>query len=146
MRINTRFPVAVHILVLLALAGDKGRTSELMARSVNTNPVVIRRTIAMLKKAGLVEVRPGAAGTVLNRDADAVTLLDIYNAVKSSEDEPLFDVHPHPNPQCYVGSNIHEALWEPLSQAQKAMEEKLAEYTLAGVAQPIAKKRPPRRA
>ena len=52
MRINTRFTVAVHMLALLALNKNEARpsTSELLAKSVGTNPVVIRQLMQMLKK------------------------------------------------------------------------------------------------
>ena len=54
MNINTRFSVGVHILTLLACKPNRGITSEMLARSVNTNSVVIRRLTGQLKKAGLV--------------------------------------------------------------------------------------------
>jgi DNA-binding IscR family transcriptional regulator len=140
MRINTRFPVAIHILSLLALNKDKPNTSELLARSVNTNPVVIRRIIAQLKKKGLLSVRPGVGGAELLDEPGKINLLDVYNAVKTPGDPALFDVHKNPNPRCFVGANIHDALGGPLSDAQRAMEEKLASYTLLDVIRPIAER------
>lgn len=59
MKISSRFTVAVHILSLLALEKNAHCTSEWIAGSVNTNPVVVRRVIGQLKKAGFVQVRPG---------------------------------------------------------------------------------------
>ncbi len=56
MAISTRFSVGIHILSLIAT--DEKMTSDLIAGSVNTNPVVIRKIMSMLKKADLIEVRP----------------------------------------------------------------------------------------
>ncbi|HWQ41886.1 MAG TPA: Rrf2 family transcriptional regulator [Desulfosporosinus sp.] len=139
MRINTRFPVAVHILALLALNQETTTTSELIAKSVNTNPVVIRRINAMLKKAKLITIKAGVGGAYLNLSPQEITLLDVYNAVKSSEDDLLFDLHCNPSKKCVVGANIHEALSEPLLAAQKSLEDSLQEYTLFDVAEKIRK-------
>ena len=139
MRINTQFPVAVHILALLAFFEDKSPSSELIAKSVGTNPVVIRRVVSQLKKSGLVDAQAGIKGTSLRKKPKDITLLDIYNAVRSSE-EALFDVHPNPNPACVIGAHIKEAMSIPLSDAQKAMENKLASFTLLDIVRPISEK------
>jgi DNA-binding IscR family transcriptional regulator len=145
MRMNTRFSVAVHAMTLIALSsikygGDHAITSEVMASSINTNPVVIRRITAMLKKSGLVDVKAGVGGAVLKHAPKDITLLDIYNAVKNSEDDTLFEVHKNPNPKCYVGAHILYAIASPLQDAQRAMEDRLAAYTLQEVINPIAEK------
>lgn len=133
MRVNTRFPVSIHILTLAALIGEERSTSENIAKSVNTNPVVIRRINAMLKKAGLITVISGVGGTRLNRRPEDITLLDIYHAVISVSNESLFDLHHDPNPSCPVGANIQAALAGPLASAQLAMEDCLSKYTLADI-------------
>lgn len=133
--INTQFPVAVHILAFSAIIGSQV-TSEFIATSVNTNPVVIRRINTLLKKAGLITTHLGVGGMSLNHDPKDITLLDIYKAVTSLE-ENLFDVHNAPNPECPVGSNIHESLRAPLSEAQQALEDSLAKYTLDDIIQTI---------
>lgn len=133
MQISSRFSVAVHVLTLLATnpAGEL-LTSDRMAGSVNTNPVVIRRILGQLKKAGLVEVRAAAGGTYLRRDPATITLLEVYRAVAVVE-EQLFSVHEKPNPHCVVGRNIQAALEETLGRAQAALEQELAVTTLAQV-------------
>lgn len=134
MQISSRFSVAVHILTLLAVtpAGEL-LTSDRMAGSVNTNPVVIRRILGQLKKAGLVEVRAAAGGTYLRRPAAAITLLDVYRAVEVVEGD-LFSVHDKPNPRCPVGRNIQAALDDTLRRAQAALEQQLAGTSVAQVA------------
>ena len=54
MKISSRFTVAVHVLSLIAMEENSAQcTSEWMAESVNTNPVVIRRVMGKLKKSRL---------------------------------------------------------------------------------------------
>ena len=57
--INSRFAVAIHILALVAAGPREQVTSEFIAGSVNTNPVVIRRISGMLRKAGLINLTSG---------------------------------------------------------------------------------------
>ncbi|MDT8977156.1 Rrf2 family transcriptional regulator [Paenibacillus sp. chi10] len=130
MKISSRFSVAVHILSLLALEPNAHHTSEWMAGSVNTNPVVIRRVTSQLKKAGLVDVRPGTGGATLSKPAGDITLLDVYRAVEAVEEGELFGFHDHPNPKCPIGANIESVLQLVMLRAQSAMEQVLEEMTL----------------
>ncbi|NUU64145.1 Rrf2 family transcriptional regulator [Paenibacillus agri] len=134
MNISTRFAVAIHILTLIDSNKDGKSTSEWIASSVNTNPVVIRRITGMLNKAGLVDVRPGVAGAKLARDPEQITLLEIYKAVNAVEEGSLFAIHEHPNPDCPVGKNIAGAIVPVFGRAQTAMESVLQGVTLAEIA------------
>ncbi|MCA0754812.1 Rrf2 family transcriptional regulator [Paenibacillus sp. N4] len=129
-QISTRFSIAVHTLSLIAFCSDEC-TGDFIAGSVNTNPVVIRRIMGMLKKAGLVEVRPGVGGASLLKAPEEITLLDIYRAVNVIEENQLFRIHEAPNVQCPVGRNIEEVLQAELYEAQAAMEQRLAQTTLS---------------
>ena len=129
-QISTRFSIAVHILSLIAFSpGDC--TGDFIAGSVNTNPVIIRRIMGMLKKAGLIEVRAGVGGASLRKHADQITLLDIYRAVNVIEENQLFRIHEKPNYKCPVGRNIELVLQSELKEAQSAMEQRLAQTTLS---------------
>lgn len=142
MRINTRFPVAVHMMVLISFIQKMGKTatSEILAKSVGTNPVVIRQMMSMLRKAGLIETRTGASGIDLTKKEEEITLLDIYRAVQTDANASLFDFHPNPNSTCFVGANIRDAMEQPLNEAQRAMEQSLAGYSLQNIADYIDKK------
>lgn len=133
MTISSRFAVAIHALSLLELNKDGINTSDYIAGSVNTNPVVIRRILGMLSKAGIVQVRPGVAGTKLVRPALELTLLDIYRAVEVVEEDALFSIHEKPNPNCPVGKHIQESIEPVFSAAQTAMEQTLAKVTLQDI-------------
>ncbi|SFS42693.1 Rrf2 family transcriptional regulator [Marininema halotolerans] len=130
MKISSRFAIAVHILSLLAIEKSSTNTSEWIAGSVNTNPVVIRRIIGYLKKAGFVTVRPGTGGTYLLKELEDITLLDVYRAVDVVEEGELFHIHESPNPECPVGGNIQTVLDIVLKNAQSAMEQVLAHITI----------------
>lgn len=130
MKISSRFSVAVHILSLLSIDSASHCTSEWIAGSVNTNPVIIRRVLGQLKKAGLANVRPGTGGASLAKDLKDITLLDVYRAVDVVEEGRLFHIHEQPNPQCPVGANIQFVLELILTRAQNAMEEILGGVTM----------------
>ncbi|WP_438445008.1 Rrf2 family transcriptional regulator [Gorillibacterium sp. sgz5001074] len=133
-KISSRFSVAVHILSVIA-ASPSESTGDYIAGSVNTNPVIIRRIMGMLKKAGLVDVRPGVGGAALRRAPGEITLLDVYRAVEVIDDDELFHIHEEANPQCPIGRNIESALREELAEAQRAMERRLAQVTLQSLAE-----------
>lgn len=141
MRINTRFPVAVHMLALTAMLQKKGIpiTSDLLAQSVGTNPVVIRQMMSLLRKAGLIETKSGTPGCRVVKEEQEILLLDIYKAVQKDSDASLFQFHPHPNPNCFVGGNIAGAMEKPLRDAQEAMEQSLASWTLEDIVNYIEK-------
>jgi len=122
--------MAVHILSLIAVDSNE-LTGDFIAGSVNTNPVVIRRIMGLLKKAGLVDVRPGVGGASLLKAPEEITLLDIYRAVNLVEDNQLFRIHEDPNMKCLVGRNIESVLQSELNEAQTAMEQRLAQKTLS---------------
>ncbi|MNI13839.1 putative HTH-type transcriptional regulator YwnA [compost metagenome] len=130
MKISSRFSIAVHILSLLAIDKDAHQTSEWIAGSVNTNPVIIRRILGQLKKYGLVQVRAGTGGASLQKDLDEVSLLDVYRAVEVMDEGELFHIHDEPNPDCPVGANIQVVLQLILKRAQHAMEQILADITM----------------
>ncbi|MFS0728158.1 Rrf2 family transcriptional regulator [Paenibacillus sp. 1P07SE] len=128
-QLSTRFSMAIHTLSLIA-KGPGDITGDFIAGSVNTNPVVIRRIMGMLKKAGLVDVRAGVGGASLLRAPEEITLLDIYRAVDIVDDNRLFGVHSGSNINCLVGRNIEQVLQSELREAQQALEQRLAQTTL----------------
>lgn len=128
-QISTRFSIAVHILSLITVSPNEC-TGDYIAGSVNTNPVIVRRIMGMLKKAGLIEVRPGVGGAFLRKEPEQITLLDIYHAVNVIEQNQLFRLHEDPNIACLVGRNIENVLQAELREAQTAMEQRLGQTTL----------------
>ncbi|MGU7934923.1 Rrf2 family transcriptional regulator, partial [Streptococcus suis] len=100
--------------------------------SVGVNPVIIRNILSQLKEAGLVEVARGVGGARLAQAPDQITLLHVYQAVELfGEKGQLFAFHEQPNPSCQVGRNIHPLLDSRLENAQSALENELAQTTIA---------------
>ena len=131
---NTRFPVALHILTLLAVENKcQPTTSEYLAESANTNPVVIRRLLGSLRRAGLITVQLGAGGGVsLARSAREITLLEVFCAVR--ETEIFFLDTRKANPYCICGRNMQPVLADIFREVEGAVYQKLAEITLDQVA------------
>nr|WP_206700665.1 Rrf2 family transcriptional regulator [Lysinibacillus sphaericus] len=132
-KISSRFTIAVHILSIIKQNPSTICTSEFMAESVNTNPVVIRKILSYLKKASIVQVRRGTGGASLVKDLDAITLLEVFRSVEVVEENQLFHLHENPNPDCPIGANIQAVLEIILVQAQEAMEQVLANITMEQV-------------
>lgn len=132
---NSRLTIAAHALTWIGLYQRRGHevaTSEQIATSVNTNPVVIRRLLGELRKAGLVDSRRGVgAGWILARDLAAITLLDVYQAI---EPGPVFALHrATPNPECVVGHGIGPAMAAVYDGVEVALRGELAKTTLEDV-------------
>ena len=135
MQIGSKFTIGVHILTAIDYFREMGRVnSEFLAGSIGVNPVIVRTVISQLREAGILQTQRGASGAELTRQLDEITLYDIYKAVGSvDEEEGLFHFHEQPNPDCPVGRNIHRVLDRRLIDAQRAMEEKLRQTTLADI-------------
>jgi DNA-binding IscR family transcriptional regulator len=133
--IATRFAVATHILLYLAAGPGEGTITSLrLARSVNTNPVVVRRIAGQLARAGLVLIRRGPGGAALAREPQAITLEDVWLAVNTNDRLTLLPVHRNPDPECPVGGVVRLLLLEAFGGAERALHERLAQMTLASLA------------
>ncbi|GAB3274060.1 Rrf2 family transcriptional regulator [Kineosporia babensis] len=141
MSANSRLTIAAHALVWIGLYQRRGHevaTSEQIATSVNTNPVVIRRLLGELRGADLVSARRGTgAGWVLRKNLVELTLLDVYRALGS---EPVFALHPaQPDPDCVVGHGIGPVIAGAYQNVEAAMHRELAGITLEDVLRDILK-------
>ena len=130
MQFSSRLTIAVHILLCIEAFKDEYKvTSNFLASSVKTNPVIIRNILGSLSSAGLVEVKAGVGGAYLARSSDEISLLDIFRAVE--KEEALFHFHENPNPQCPIGRNVHSVMDEKLKNIQLAMEKEMEKITLS---------------
>ncbi len=134
MQISSRFTIAVHVLIAIEVFKESNKvTSELLASSVNVNPVVIRRLLQQLKKADIITVKRGSGGAEVAKPLSDITLLDVYNAVDPVENGELFHFHDDPNQMCPVGRNIHKIMDGRLQEIQEAMEGKMRSITVQDV-------------
>jgi Rrf2 family protein len=132
MAVNTQFAIAVHLMAALGYRSGKDTTSAQLATSINTSPSFVRRTLARLSKAGLVETATGKTGACwLAKDAKKISLLDIYKAVDAPQ---AFSIHHYTEQKaCPVSCHIKDALDKALSKTQKAMERSLDDISLAQI-------------
>ncbi|MFC6182483.1 Rrf2 family transcriptional regulator [Lactiplantibacillus daowaiensis] len=131
MRVSTRFSDSIHLLAFLKIYADQRLTSDLIASSIETSPVVVRRLMGKLRQAGLITTTPGSAQPALAKPLDQISLLTIFYAVEG--DKPLFAVDPKTNPDCIVGGNIQTVLQQYYQDAQTAAEARLAKTSLQDI-------------
>ena len=78
---DSSFNLAIHALVCLSHSG-RSLSSEALAENICTNPTRVRRVLAGLKKAGMVETREGLDGGYrLTADPASLTLRQVAEAV-----------------------------------------------------------------
>lgn len=134
---SSRFAVATHVLLSLSLHPGQRLSSAVLATSVNTNPVVIRRLLGTLQRAGLIATTSGkTGGTELARNAAEITLRDVYEAVGGGE---IFALSPSPpNRHCPLSCAMKGVLLPVFSSAEAALAERLACTTLASLAADVS--------
>lgn len=131
MAISTRYSDAIHIMAYINIYQNTKLSSENIAKSVMTSPVVVRRIMSALQKAGLINTTAGSANPMLAKDASEITLLDIYLAVE--KDKPLFTVDPKTNPLCIVGSQIQTVLEHHYQEVKSSALGRLKRITLQDI-------------
>jgi len=135
---NVQFSIAVHIMAGLAYGCGQDRTSAELANSVNTSPSFVRRVLAKLSKAGLVETSTGKTGACwLAKDPKRISLLDIYRAVDAPKAIAIHSYKEQKN--CPVSCQIKTALERALAKTQKALEASLRDISLADVVSDVKK-------
>jgi DNA-binding IscR family transcriptional regulator len=136
MAANSLLAGATQILCVLAWRGKEGATAELLAKSLNTNPVVVRRILKALETRGLVTVRPGRNGGVelLRAPAD-ITLEDVRKAIEP--DSALFALRERGNPRCPVNRAMHRELPALFDAADAAVSNTLRQTRLSTLVQQI---------
>jgi Rrf2 family protein len=109
---------------------DQPFTSAQIARMLDTNAVVVRRTMAGLRDAGYVRsVNGHGGGWTLARRLEELTLLDVHRAVGGPQ---LFAIgHEGGNPHCAVARAVNSALDDVLGRAEALVTKKLGEVALA---------------
>lgn len=135
MKRDSRLSVALHVLLHMAERPGVAMTSEEMAVWASTNPVVIRRTFAGLREAGIVSSQKGhGGGWRLARPPAEVTLDQVQRALG----ERMVAVGaPAESPGCAVEAAVHRALDEAVAEANAVLDRRLAAITLADLARSV---------
>jgi DNA-binding IscR family transcriptional regulator len=129
MRRDSRLSGVLHVLLHMA-EYDRPVTSEMLAKAMGTNPVVLRRILAGLRERGHVASGKGhGGGWVLTCDLAKVTLRDVYDALG---DPPLLAIGNRTEaPGCLVEQAVNAALDTAFRDAEALLLARLGEVTLA---------------
>lgn len=135
MKRDGRLSVALHLLIHLGDA-ESPITSEVLARQSDSHAVVMRRTMAGLREAGIVRSEKGhGGGWTLGRPLEKITLGDVYDALGLSSVFALGNRTESPG--CLVERAVNEAVGAALAEAEALLERRLHELTLAELARGI---------
>lgn len=133
MKRDSRLSGVLHALLHMAFSG-KPMTSEDLAKAMTTNPVVVRRVLGGLRKAGLVVSERGhGGGWTLACDLKTTTLRDIYDAIGAPY--PFAISNKTESPGCLVERAVNSAMDAAMHDAQALLLERFAAITLDQLAQ-----------
>ncbi|MBC7419535.1 MAG: Rrf2 family transcriptional regulator [Bdellovibrio sp.] len=136
--VNQQFATAVHVLTALAFNRKDLMSSDLLAQSVNTNPVVIRRLLSLLTKASLVTTTRGKSGGVkLSKDPNQINLKDVYLAL--SPVDPMAPREKSPLKECPVSCSMYSIMTKVSVGTQKATLKYLESQKLSDLIKKIPK-------
>lgn len=128
MKKHARLSSVLHALLHLA-DQQVPMTSEAMAACLDTNPVVVRRTMAGLREAGLVSSGRGhGGGWKLARPLAAITLRDVYAAL--GEAALPASAFAAPDAQCLLVAAVNETLGQAYQAAEQMLLTRLGQVTL----------------
>ena len=132
MRHDSRLSRMLHVLIHLA-EGDGRATSDEIAAMLDTNPVVVRRTMAGLRDHGYVQSEKGhGGGWSLAVPLASIRLLDIHEAIGAPA--PFAFGPAHDDPDCLVEQAVNTHLSEAMAAAEALLRDRLAAVTLADIA------------
>lgn len=132
MRLDTRLSRMLHVLVHMHLLGGR-ETSETIALMLNTNPVVVRRTMGSLRNHGIVQSEGGkGGGWSLAKPPEKITLFDVHKAL--SDDHIFLIGLSSDHPKCPVEAAVNVAVGSALQQAEVCFSDELNRATIADLA------------
>lgn len=130
---DRRLSQTLHALLHMAERGAPMTSAEL-SRCMDTNPVVVRRTMAGLREAGLVSSEKGhGGGWEIAADLDKFTLKDVYDALGAPT---LLAMGVNlESPECLVEQAVNHALNDAFTEAEALLVKRLGDVTLAALAE-----------
>lgn len=133
MRRDSKLSSILHLLLHMA-RDNRAFTSDELAGFLQTNPVLVRRTLAGLRDCGYVASEKGhGGGWVLTADLNRVTLADIYSAVGSPT---VFAMGNRVDePHCLVEKVVNQSLAHAFEEAEVLLMRRFAGITLADLSQ-----------
>ncbi|MBB1593388.1 Rrf2 family transcriptional regulator [Achromobacter sp. UMC46] len=135
MAYDTRLARLLHVLIHMDLRGGM-TTSATLAQMLHTNEVVVRRTMAALRTAGMVTSTGGRnGGWALAKGLDTITARDVYEAIAHGS---VFAIGPaDDNPACPVERAANQWVGDALREGEEALLRHLGRKSLAELASEI---------
>ena len=131
--LDVRFSSALKAMLLLGHAEEQGSpilSSTQLARSLDTNPSLVRKLMVPLVQDALVASIKGRSGGVrLGRPADQITLGEIYRSAIG--DKPLWAPRAEGPRECLVTNHSAEYFARLTDETEAAVLSALADRTLA---------------
>lgn len=129
MKRDSRLSWVLHALLHMSQA-DRSITSDQLAGWMDTNPVVVRRTMGLLRDEGLLATVKGpGGGWSLACDPDKVTLRRLHEILG---DASLFAIGVKTEtPSCLVEAAVNRRLTGAMAEAEALLLARLGEITLA---------------
>jgi Rrf2 family transcriptional repressor of oqxAB len=127
------FAMAVQVLVFLNRSHGEVCPSATIADQVRSHAVFLRRIVAYLVRAGIVEAREGREGGYrLARAAEQITLAEVYHALQATGEGGTLPIIPERGPQLEPG--VRAAFREIGEEFDACIIDVLSKRTLADVA------------
>jgi Rrf2 family protein len=139
MKRSSKLSVALHALVHLAQHNNAPLTSDVLAECLQTNPVVVRRTMGLLRENGLVTAFKGhGGGWQLAHTADAITIQQVSAALG---EHLLIAINNDPgDEQCLIVRAVTEVMDDVVHQIELLLAERLSRMTLADLAADVRRR------
>ncbi len=143
MRISSKTSIGIHIMLLVALYGDKCKlTGTIISRSTGTNPVITRNLLSDLQRAGLIISTRGVGGTQLAKSLETISIYDIFCATDAENPKDIIAIHPNPNQNCPIGAIINDVLETPYTRINNAIAQVMKNEMLIDLVDTVKKARP----
>jgi DNA-binding IscR family transcriptional regulator len=129
---DTRLSRMLHVLVHMHFLGGS-ETSETIAKMLNTNPVVVRRTMAALKEHGIVTSAGGrSGGWRIAKEAEDITVEEVHDALQGGSAFTIALSKDHSS--CPVESAVNTFLHQAMVEAEFTLRTRFAGTTLRDLA------------
>ncbi|MBT8810104.1 Rrf2 family transcriptional regulator [Lactobacillus delbrueckii subsp. bulgaricus] len=135
MKFSHKLSDAVHLLAYIEIFPDDDLSSRAIARSIVTNPSMVRSLMMDLRKAGFLKTKQGSAEPELAKKPEEISLYDIFAAV--GMEHHLLHVDEDTEQKCPVGGNIQGPLAKAYAEVEEAAFTKMREISLREIVDQI---------
>ncbi|MDA3784804.1 Rrf2 family transcriptional regulator [Lactobacillus delbrueckii] len=135
MKFSHKLSDAVHLLAYIEIFSDDDLSSRAIARSIVTNPSMVRSLMMDLRKAGFLKTKQGSAEPELVKKPEEISLYDIFAAV--GMEHHLLHVDEDTEQKCPVGGNIQGPLAKAYAEVEEAAFAKMREISLREIVDQI---------